>query len=71
MIQARELQLGPGTTVTDLFKLMDIPFKITRKAKVKLERVAVDDPQPYTNNYYDNRFTLRLEWEVEKGDPAV
>ena len=67
MIQARELRIDSDTTVTDLFNLMDMPYKIIRKAKVALI------PDPTVERRYETMATLilRIEWEVEKGDPEV
>ena len=52
---ARELKINDTVTVSDLFALIDLPYKITRKAKVTW--VARQD-----NALIDPTFTLRLEW---------
>ena len=68
MIQARELNIGVGpVTVTDLFKLIDMPYKVTSKARVIL-------PQSRSSFHPDNLASdvkLRVEWTVESDDPSV
>jgi hypothetical protein len=52
---ARELKIDDTVTVSDLFALIDLPYKVTRDAKVTW--VAHQDNALCTPN-----FTLRLEW---------
>ena len=68
MIQARELRIDSDTTVTDLFKFMDMPYKITNKSKLMF---VSERPSFYFPENVQRPLVLRLEWEVEKGDPEV
>ena len=68
MIQAKELVIDGNTTVSDLYKLIDMPYKITNKAKVTL---AAEWPSFRYPENVQRPLLLRVEWEVEKGDPEV
>ena len=68
MIQARELRIDGDTSVTDLFKLIDVPHKITRKSKVTVTSEAPSFAYPENIR---RPLILRVEWEVEAGDPEV
>lgn len=66
MIQARELVIDSGTSVTDIFKLVDLPYKITNKSKV----TVLPDPT-WRQGTAMSPLILRIEWLVERGDPEV
>lgn len=66
MIQARELVIDSTTSVSDIYKMVDMPYKITNKAKVTVQ------PDPtWRQSMQISPLVLRVEWEVEKGDPEV
>lgn len=70
MIQARELVLDSRTTVTDIYKLVDMPYKITNKSKVFVRRI---DPQynQLVDRYQEQPIVLRVEWEMDEKDPLL
>jgi len=68
MIQAKELVIDGNTTVSDLYKLIDMPYKITNKSKLMF---VSERPSFYFPENVQRPLVLRLEWEVEKGDPEV
>jgi hypothetical protein len=58
MIHARELDINAVTTVSDLFELIDLPYRITKHATLSIVGRSADPscmPTP----------TLRLEWRGE------
>jgi len=55
MIHARELDINAITTVSDLFELIDLPYRITKHAQLSIVSRSSDPmctPSP----------SLRLEW---------
>ena len=68
MIQAKELVIDGNTTVSDLYKLIDMPYKITNKSKLMF---VSERPSFYFPENVQRPLVLRVEWEVEKGDPEV
>jgi len=58
MIHARELDINAMTTVTDLFELIDLPYRITKHAQLSIV--------PWSNKAaLTTTFKLRLEWRGE------
>ena len=55
MIHARELDITPVTTVSELFELIALPYRITKHAQLSIVS---------TSEYTPVR-TLRLEWRGE------
>jgi hypothetical protein len=55
MIHARELDINGVTTVSELFELIDLPYKVTKKATLSI--VPWSDKASLTTT-----FKLRLEW---------
>ena len=55
MIHARELDINGVTTVSDLFELIDLPYKVTKHATLSI--VPWSDKASFTTT-----FKLRLEW---------
>jgi len=58
MIHARELDINAVTTVSELFELIDLPYRVTKHAQLSI--VPKSYPETFTTN-----FTLRLEWRGE------
>jgi hypothetical protein len=58
MIHARELDINAITTVSDLFELIDLPHRITKKATLSV--VPWSQKGSFTTT-----FKLRLEWRGE------
>jgi hypothetical protein len=58
MIHARELDINGVTTVSDLFELIDLPYKVTKHAQL-----SIVPRSPFENT--TGTFTLRLEWRGE------
>ena len=57
LVHARELPITRATTVSDLFELIDLPYKITRGAQVSLvPQYGVFRPDACTP------YVLRIEW---------
>ena len=67
MIQARELSINSDTTVHDLYELVDMPYRITNKARV----VLIPDPGVPRRFDTEHPLVLRVEWLIEEGDPSV
>jgi len=67
MIQARELRIDSDTTVTDLYELIDMPYKVTNKSRL----TVVLDPNARFEPMTSHPLVLRVEWLVEPGDPEV
>jgi len=59
MIHARELDINAVTTVSDLFELIDLPYRITKKATLSIVSRFGKDPAS------EGRKVLRLEWSGE------
>jgi len=55
---ARELKIDDTVTVSELFELIDLPYRITKHAQLSI--VPKSYPETFTTN-----FTLRLEWTGE------
>ena len=55
MIHARELEITAVTTVSDLFELIDLPYRITKKSVLSIVRQS---PFPGV----EGATSLRLEW---------
>ena len=58
MIHARELDITGVTTVSDLFELIDLPYRITKKATLSIK-------QAQRGQYEVGTTVLRLEWRGE------
>jgi len=54
MIHARELDINAITTVSDLFELIDLPYRVTKHAQLSI-----------VPKHYPETFSLRLEWRGE------
>lgn len=59
MIEAREIELNGRTTVGDLFKLIDMPYRVTNKARVEVK-------QDFDARGLQKTTTLRVEWDSKK-----
>ena len=55
MIHARELDINGVTTVSELFELIDLPYRTTKRARVSI--VPWSQKESFTTT-----FKLRLEW---------
>jgi len=55
MIHARELDINAVTTVSELFELIDLPYRITKHARLSVVRRSQFESRLDTT-------TLRLEW---------
>jgi hypothetical protein len=58
LVHARELDITEVTTVTELFELIDLPYRITKHAQLSV----------VTRSQFADTFgtpTLRLEWRGE------
>jgi len=58
MIHARELDINAVTTVSELFELIDLPYRITKHATLSIGSRS-DDPACFPTRL------LRLEWRGE------
>jgi len=58
MIHARELDINAVTTVSELFELIDLPYRITKKATLSV--IPWSRKETFTTT-----FKLRLEWRGE------
>jgi len=57
MIHARELDINGATTVSELFELIDLPYRVTKHAQLSIVRGS--------GNLFENAVgaaVLRLEW---------
>jgi len=58
LVHARELDITAVTTVSELFELIDLPYRITRHAQLSIVSRSADPSCVPTR-------TLRLEWRGE------
>ena len=58
LVHARELEITAVTTVSDLFELIDLPYRITKKSVLSIVRQS---PFPGV----EGAVSLRLEWRGE------
>jgi len=58
MIHARELDINAITTVSELFELIDLPYRITKHAQLRIVSKSSDPASPPIR-------VLRLEWRGE------
>ena len=58
MIHARELDITAVTTVSELFELIDLPYRVTKHAQLS---IVIRPSSPASPPYR----TLRLEWRGE------
>lgn len=61
MKAVRELHFQKSVSVDDIYALVDLPYKITKKAEVTVSD-SLSRPE---------RETLRVEWEIEHSDPLI
>jgi len=58
LVHARELDITAVTTVSELFELIDLPYRVTKHATLSIVPRARFDS-------FEGTFTLRLEWRGE------
>ena len=58
LVNARELEITAVTTVSELFDMIDLPYRITKHAKVSIK--AVQGPVSF-----EPTRLLRIEWRGE------
>ena len=57
LVYARELEINAATTVSDLFDLIDLPYRITKHAKLSFTAGSASEPYGVVAPR-----VLRLEW---------